>query len=130
MVDLKELAEKVDFVKVEILGIEGRRVIAKIGNQRKPRKLLALRTDEGEILAQGDSTILKILDEETGLAIYNTRGEFFFHLHPSAGARFGRFPREFVDALRSTLIEEGEIIGHLPEYLGGSPVYFGGCKSI
>ena len=126
MADMKGLSEKDGYIKVEVLGVEGKRVVAKIGNQRKPRKFIAFRTDKGEILAQGDNTILKILDEETGLAIYNTKGEFFFHLRPSAGAKLGKFPRDFVDALKKALVKEGEVIGHI----GGAPVVFGGAVSI
>lgn len=54
--ELKELLEKVERVKVEVVGVEGKRVIAKIGRQKKPRGFISFRDQHGRLYAQGDNT--------------------------------------------------------------------------
>jgi len=116
-------------VKVKVLGIEGKRVIAKFERQRKARSLIAFRDDKGHIIAQGKDCIFEI-DPESREAIYNLKGGYFPHLSPLLGAQKGRVPQEFIDALKKVIYGEGDLIGVLPESLGGSPVFFGGCKHI
>jgi len=91
--------------------------------------LIAFTDDKGHIIAQGDGVIFEI-DPETRVAIYNTKGSLFVHLHPAMGAKAAKVPQEFIDALRQVIFREGDLIGHLPAELGGSPVFFGGCRRI
>ena len=117
------MAEQIKNLKIEVLGFKGKRVRVKIERLRKPRDLIAY-MDGKYIIAQGDNVIFKI-NPENGLAIYNLKGEYFLHLNPAMGAKFGRVPREFIDALLKVIYKEGDLIGFLPSDLGGSPVYFG-----
>jgi len=119
---------KVKELKVQILGIEGKRVIAKFGRQRKPRSLIAFEAD-GKIIAQGEDCIFEI-DPKNKEAIYNLKGGYFPHLSPLLGAQKGKVPQEFIDALKKVIYEKGDLIGVLPANLGGSPVFFGGCERI
>jgi len=126
----EEILNKIPFVDVKVLGVEGKRVVAKIGKQRKPRGFIAYFVDDGTLIAQDDGTILQFVDLDNNVAIYNTKGEYFFHLDPKMGAKIGRFPDEFVEALKSVIYQEGEVIGKLPDELGGSVVVFGGAKTF
>lgn len=118
-----------DELKVEVLGIEGKRVVVKIEKLRKPRRLLAYKDNKGRIIAQGGNVIF-LIDPETREATYNLKGGLFVHLFPMYGAKKAKVPEEFVKALEKVLYEEGVLIGNLPDDLGGSPVHFGGCKTI
>jgi len=116
-------------LKIEVLDVKGKWVIVKIGRLRKPRELIAFMDDQGRIIAQGDDVIFMV-DPVTREAVYNLKGGYFMHLNPLMGAKVARVPQEFVDALKKSLYEKGEVIGYLPEKLGGSPIIFGGCKTI
>lgn len=116
-------------LKVEVLGIKGKWVTAKIGRQRKARDFIAFKDDKGNIIAQGDDCIFQI-NPETREAVYNLKGGYFPHLSPLLGAKAGKVPQEFIDALEKVLWNEGDLIGVLPKDLGSSPVFFGGCKTI
>ena len=125
---LNKLVEKgiIEKVKVEIEGEEGKRVFARIGRQRKTRGFIAFRDQEGRLFAQAEDCIIQVLDEETGLCVYNTKGGYFHHLRLELGAKVGIFPKEFIQKLASLTLKEGEIMG----FIGDAPVYFGGCITI
>jgi len=78
-------------LKIQILGIEGRRVKVKVERHRKPRDLIAFPSDKGKIIAQGEDCIFEI-DPESREAIYNLKGGYFPHLSPLLGAQKGRVP--------------------------------------
>jgi len=117
----------VEKVRVEILEVDKvrKRVIAKIGRQRKPDSFLVMVTDKGNIIAQGSRSIC-IIDPSTGMGKYNTKGNLFPHLNVAMGAKVGEFPEEFINALLEVETKPGEILG----YIEGAPVFFGGASEI
>lgn len=126
---IKKLVEKGVFerVKVEIEGEEGKTIYAKIGKQRKARGFIAFKDQNGQLFAQAEDCIIQVLDRETGLSIYNTKGGYFHHLDIRLGAKLGVFPKDFIERLEKLTLKEGELMG----LAGGSiPVYFGGCITI
>jgi len=106
--------------------VAGKKVFAKIGRQRKPRIFISFRDNKGQIYAQAEDAIIEVLDEETGLCIYNLNGGYFPYLRPELGAKIGIFPKKFIEILKSTEIKPGEELADL----GGCKVYFGGCITI
>lgn len=114
-------------VKVVKVDKEKREVVVKIERRRKPRRLVAFFQD-GKIVAQGEDVIF-LINPENRRAVYNLRGKYFVYLDPALGATFGLVPEEFVEALKKVAYKPGDLIGHMPAHLGGSPVYFGKIPS-
>jgi len=126
---LKKMVEKgiIEKVKVEIEGEEGKRVYARIGRQRRARGFISFKDQNGQLFAQAEDCIIQVLDRETGLSVYNTKGGYFHHLDFRLGAKLGVFPKDFIERLEKLTLKEGELMG----LAGGSiPVYFGGCITI
>ncbi|RLI84083.1 hypothetical protein DRP07_02255 [Archaeoglobales archaeon] len=112
-------------LKVKVLEARSGRVVVKLGRMRKPDSLLVMKTDKGNLIAQGSRIILKV-DPATRKGVYNTKGSYFPHLSPVLGAKEAVFPEEFVKLLEEAVIKPGEILG----YLDGAPVIFGGAEEI
>jgi len=125
---IRKLVEsgKIERVKVEIEGEDRKTIYARIGRQRKSRGFIAFKDQNGTLFMQAEDCIIQVLDKETGLCIYNTKGGYFVHLDRRMGAKLGIFPREFIEMAEKLTIKEGELMG----FVGSSPVYFMGCLTI
>lgn len=90
-------------------------VTAKFATMRKPQEFTVYPFNEGDktIVVQSDKAIGQF-DAETGVGVLNYKGsnsKYFLHLNKILGAVDFTFPKEFVEACKSSAPKSGDHIG-------------------